>query len=237
MTVRQRSSWLHPAASALRGLPWMTRRRRDRGLIPSPADPEYWSIVVIDMAGSGRWDDRAQLRARAALDEMVRAAFRTADIVWHTLVVEYRGDGMIILIPAAVSKVDIFDPVVTSLSAALREYNSMTAPQIRLRVAVHAGEVLRGRFGWVGTDLNLTCRLVDSQPLYRELTRYPQAHMVLVVSDVIHQAVVRHGHRGINPSGYTPVHVAVKEVETRAWVHTPGTMTTSRRRRRAQRFR
>jgi class 3 adenylate cyclase len=236
MTVRQRSSWLHPAASALRGLPWMTGRR-ERGPVPKPADPEYRSIVVIDMAGSGRWDDRAQLRARAALDEMVRGAFRAAGIAWHTLVVEYRGDGMIILVPAAVSKVDIFDPVVTSLSAALGKHNSITAPQIRLRVAVHAGEVLRGRFGWVGADLNLTCRLVDSQPLYRELTRCPQAHLVLVVSEMIHQAVVRHGHRSIDPSGYTPVHVAVKEVKTRAWMHTPGTMTTSRWRRRAQRFR
>lgn len=237
MAVRQRSSWLNLTASTLRDLPWMTGRRRDRGRVPKLADPEYWSIVVIDMAGSGRWDDRAQLRARAALDEMVRAAFRTADIDWHALVVEYRGDGMIILIPAMVSKVDIFDPLVPSLSAALRDHNSIAAPRIRLRVAVHAGEVLRGRFGWVGVDLNLTCRLVDSQPLYRELTRYPHAPMVLVVSDMLHQTVVRHGHRSIDPSEYTPVHVAVKEVKTRAWVHTPGTTTTNRRRRRAQRFR
>lgn len=236
MVVRQGRSRLLLAVSALRGMRWPSGRRPDRD--GKPADPEYWSIVVIDMAGSGQWDDLAQLRARAALDEMVRVAFRAADIAWHTLVVEDRGDGMIMLVPATVSKVDIFDPVVPSLSAALREYNATTgqAPRIRLRVAVHAGEVLRGRFGWVGTDLNHTCRLVNSQPLYRELTR-SHADMVLVVSDVIHQAVVRHGHRGIDPSEYTPVHVAVKEVKARAWVHTPGTVATSWRRRRAQRFR
>lgn len=227
--MRQGRSRLVLAASALRGPAWMTGgRRSDRGRVPKPADPEYWSIVVIDMAGSSRWDDRAQLRARAALDNMVRAAFRAADIAWHTLVVEDRGDGMIILVPASVSKVDVFDPVIPSLITALREHNSMAAqaPRIRLRVAVHAGEVLRGRFGWVGTDLNLTCRLVNGQPLYRELIRCPHADLVLVVSDVIHQAVVRHGHRGIDPSEYTPVRVAVKEVKARAWMHTPGTMTT-----------
>ncbi|MGH3757390.1 hypothetical protein [Actinophytocola sp.] len=239
MAVRQGSSRLLLAASALRGRGRLTGRRPDRDRIPTLADPEYWSIVVIDMAGSGRWDDRAQLHARAALDELVRAAFRAADIAWHTLVVEDRGDGMIMLVPAAVSKVDIFDPVVPSLCAALREHNSTTgrAPRIRLRVAVHAGEVLRGRFGWVGTDLNLTCRLVNSQPLYRELVRRPHADLVLVVSDMIHQTVVRHGHRGIDPSRYTPVHVMAKEVDTRAWVHTPGTMTTSRTQRLTQRFR
>ncbi|ONI79706.1 hypothetical protein ALI144C_23375 [Actinosynnema sp. ALI-1.44] len=186
-------------------------------------DPEYRSIVVIDMAGSGWWDDLAQLRARAALDEMVRAAFRAADIAWHTLVVEDRGDGMIMLVPPTVSKVDVLDRVVPSLTTALYEHNSMTAQtlRIRLRVAVHAGEVLRGRAGWVGNDLNLAFRLVNSGPLYRELARRRDADMAVIVSDVIHQAVVRHGHRGINPAEYFPVHVAVKEVEGRAWVHTP----------------
>ena len=239
MAVRQGSSRLLLAMSALRSLRWPTGRRLDRGRIPTVADPEYWSIVVIDMADSGRWDDRIQLRARAALEEMVQTAFHAADIAWHTLVVEDRGDGMIIFVPAAVSKIDIFDPVVPSLSAALREHNSMTAQatRIRLRVAVHAGEVLRGPFGWVGTDLNLTCRLVNSQPLYRELVRRPYSDLVLVVSEVIHQTVVRHGHRGIDPFGYTPVHVAVKEVKARAWIHTPGMLATGRRRRLARRNR
>lgn len=237
MVVRQGSSRLLHAVSALRSRRWPTGGRPDRGRIP--ANPQYWSIVVIDMAGSGLWDDRAQLRARAALDDMVRTAFRAADIAWHTLVVEDRGDGMIMLVPAAVSKVDIFDPVVPSLTAALREHNSTTAraARIRLRVAVHAGEVLRGRFGWIGTDLNLTCRLVSSQPLYRELMRRPHADLVLAVSDVIHQTVVRHGHRGIDPSGYTPVQVVAKEVKARAWIHTPDTTATHRRRSLAQRFR
>ncbi|TWP46167.1 hypothetical protein FKR81_36890 [Lentzea tibetensis] len=171
------------------------------------------------MAGSGRWNDRVQLRARAALDSMVRTAFR--GISRHRLVIEDRGDGMIVLIPPTVSKVDLFDPLIPRLAAALRDHNSTVEPRIRLRVAVHAGEVLHGRAGWVGTDLNLACRLVNSPPLYRELTCRPHADLALIVSDTIHQAVVRHGHRGIDPADYRPVHVAVKEVETRAWLFTP----------------
>ena len=126
---------------------------------------------------------------------------------------------MIILVPAAVSKADVIDLALPSLTAALHKHNSAAtqAPRIRLRVAVHAGEVLRSRVGGVGTDLNLACRLVNSQPLYHELTRQPQADMVLAISDVIHQAVVRHGHRGTNPTEYSPVHVVAKEVQTHAW--------------------
>lgn len=183
--------------------------------------PEYRSIVVIDMTGSGRWNDLTQLRARAALDHMVRAAFRAAGIAWHRLVVEDRGDGMIVLVPPTVSKADLFDPVLTRLCDLLRKHNNAAGPRIRLRVALHAGEVLRGPYGWVSTDLNTACRLVNGAPLYRELLRRPQTDLILVVSDTVHQAVVRHGYRGVDPSEYAPVHVRVKEVDTRAWVERP----------------
>jgi class 3 adenylate cyclase len=183
--------------------------------------PEYWSILVIDMTGSGRWNDLTQLRTRAALDRLVHAAFRSAGIARHRLVMEDRGDGMIVLVPPTVSKVDLFCPVLARLCDLLRKHNNATEPRIRLRVALHAGEVLRGPCGWVGTDLNTACRMVNGAPLYRELLRNPRSDLVLIVSDTVHQAVVRHGHRGIDPAEYTPVHVQVKELDTRAWIERP----------------
>ncbi|ONI78139.1 hypothetical protein ALI144C_31555 [Actinosynnema sp. ALI-1.44] len=194
--------------------------------------PEHWSIVVMDIVGSGRWDDRTQLCARTALERIVRAAVRSAGIPWRKLAVEDRGDGMILFVPASTSKADLIDPLIPRLAAILGEYNRVicAASRIRLRVAVHAGEVLRSPSGWVGTDINLACRLVNSEPLYRELTRVPRADVVLVVSDVIHQGVIRHGYRGITPSGYRAVHVVSKEVDTHAWVHIPGVLAPARRR-------
>ena len=94
-------------------------------------------------------------------------------------------------------------------------------PRIRLRVALHAGEVLRGPCGWVGTDLNTACRMVNGSPLYRELMRNPQSDLVLIVSDAVHQAVVRHGHRGVDPAEYAPVHLQAKELDIRAWIERP----------------
>ncbi|MEV4319481.1 hypothetical protein [Actinocrispum sp. NPDC049592] len=186
--------------------------------------PEYRSIVVIDMVGSGRWDDCAQLRSREALDVVVRAAFRAVGVEWGTLVVEDRGDGMILLVPPDVSKVDLLGPLVPTLAKGLREYNSVVGEglRIRLRVAIHAGEVLRGPSGWVGTDLYLACRLVNSSPLYQELVRSPEVDLVVVVSQAMHDAVVRHGYPGIDRAAYTQVRVVAKEVETTAWLHVPG---------------
>lgn len=202
------------------------KRRRELNSV----DPQYQLIVVIDTFGSSRWDDRTQLRARTLLDEIVQAAFRAGGIAWHKIVTEDRGDGMILLIPATVPKTHLLDSVVPHLSAVLRKCNQLNrqAPRIRLRVAVHAGEVLRGSFGWVGTDLNLTFRLVNSRPVNRVFAQRPDTDLVLIASEPIYRAVVRQGYRSIDPSHYTPVHVSVKEVRARAWVHIPETETTVR---------
>jgi hypothetical protein len=202
------------------GLPaWVASLR------PRDESPEHRSIVVVDMAGSGRWNNQAQLRARAALDGMLSSAFRAAGIPRGKLDIEDRGDGKIVLVPAWMSKVDILDPVIPHLAGRVHDYNAAVHAdmRIRLRVAVHAGEVLRDASGWAGSDLVLACRLVNGEPLYRELVRSPLADLVVLVSDVIHHGVVRHGYRGIDPDSYAPVRVLAKELDTRAWLHVPGT--------------
>jgi hypothetical protein len=83
---------------------------------------------------------------------MVRAAFRAAGVGWWRLAVEDRGDGTIVLVLPTVSKVDLLDPMIPGLAAALRDYNMATEPacRMRLRVSVHAGEIHRDARGWVG---------------------------------------------------------------------------------------
>jgi class 3 adenylate cyclase len=189
--------------------------------VPRRTDPQHRSIVVIDIADYGRRDDLAQVRARAGLDRVVRTTFHASGIPWHRLVTKDRGDGMIVLIPATTSKAALLYPFIPRLSALLHEVNQRARPdhRLRVRVAVHAGEVVRGPYGWIGTDVNLACRLVDSAPLRQELVRHPQAELVLIVSEAIHRAVIRHGHRGVDPAAYQPINITVKEVVTSAWLH------------------
>jgi class 3 adenylate cyclase len=184
-------------------------------------DPQHRSIIVIDIAGYGHRDDLAQIRARAGLDRLVRTAFQEAGVSWRRLAVKDRGDGMIVLIPATMSKAALLQPFIPRLSALLRDVNRRDRPdhRLRVRVALHAGEVVL--HGWAGTDLNLACRLVDAPPLRQELVRRPQAELVLIVSEVIQRAVIRHGHRGVDPAAYRPVDISVKEVVTSAWLYSP----------------
>jgi hypothetical protein len=182
--------------------------------------PEHRSIMVIDTAGSAKWHNQAQLQAREVLSAAVRAAFRHAGIEWANLAAEDRGDGMILLVPASVSKLDLLDPVVPRLAQAIGEHNAAVDPafRIRLRIAVHAGELHHDQTGWVGSDLNTACRLVNGEAAYEQLNRRPEADLVLVVSELIYHGVVRHRYRDIDPSSYRPVVVRYKEVDTRAWI-------------------
>jgi hypothetical protein len=181
--------------------------------------PEHRSIVVLDIAGSSRWHNQAQLHARRVLMAAVRTASRAAAMTDPA--VEDRGDGMILLIPASVSKVDILDPFIPRLAEELHQHNHMVDPllHIRIRVAVHAGELHRDEHGWVGTDLNTACRLVNADQLYAQLRHSPARPLALVVSDLIYQGVVRHHYRTINPHSYLPIRVIAKELDTRAWIH------------------
>jgi hypothetical protein len=179
--------------------------------------------MVVDIADSARWHNQDQLRARETLTNAIHTAIRAAKTTIAELVIEDRGDGMILLIPASVSKVDILDPLIPRLTELIQEHNAAVAPprRIQLRVAVHAGEVHRDTHGWVGSDLNTACRLVNGLPLYQKLQRAPATDLALIVSDLIYQGVIRHCYRSIDPSDYTPVHITAKETSTVAWLYEP----------------
>ena len=185
--------------------------------------PEYRSIMVIDMVGSGRWNNQEQLYTRSVLRAAVRTAVSRAGIRWTELAVEDRGDGMILLVPPKVSTVSLLDPVIPRLVEELDAHNATVAAnsQIRLRVAVHVGQVHRDGQGWVGGDLVTACRLIDDVALRWRLRSQPRANLVLVVSDLIYESVVRHQYRDIDPSTYIPIRISAKEVSTQAWLHTP----------------
>lgn len=188
--------------------------------------PQHWSIVVIDMAGFGQWTNRTQLRARAVLNTAIRSALHTAGIKPARLVVEDRGDGMVVLVSARFSKVCLIDPMIPALVATIRRHNAGSPThRIRLKVAVHAGEIHYDGSGWAGADLNLACRLVDSAPLSQHLRDNPDTDLILIVSDLIHSGVIRHGYRRIDPANYRSTRVAVKETDARAWLHVPETRT------------
>jgi signal transduction histidine kinase len=190
------------------------------------AKPEHRGILAVDIQGFGRLDrsNPARARMRTGLHRILGNAMTAAGIdPDHVAQSEY-GDGVVVLLDPRISKARLLHPLVPRLVSNLSRYNR-TAPdtaRLRLRVVVHAGELLRDDHGITGEDLILAFRLLDADVVRAHLTQ-AGTDLVLVVSDVIYQGIVKHGYGGIEPARFQPAWVSAKETSSRAWLHIPGT--------------
>jgi class 3 adenylate cyclase len=168
-------------------------------------------------------DNTDQLAIREAMYETLRAAFEDSGIPWRHCVREDRGDGILIFVPADVSKVLLLGAAPARLAELLDVGNGDRPPRqrFRLRMVVHAGEVHRDPHGFAGYDVNLAFRLVDAGPL-RAAMDDNQAALGLIVSDSVYQGVVRHGYDGLDPRAYERVRVQVKTADAPGWIRLVG---------------
>lgn len=188
---------------------------------PGPA--VHRTIVVVDVEGFG--DDRRtsahQVAVRAGLYRVLRQAFEHAGVSWDACDHEDRGDGVFVLAPAETPKAPFVDEVPLALVKALREHNTThaDAARIRLRMALHAGEVTYDAYGVTATAVNLAFRLLDAAPLKSALAESPGV-LAMITSGWFFDEVVRHSPAG-DAATYRPVRVTVKETSTMAWITLP----------------
>ncbi|CAL9446515.1 hypothetical protein SUDANB58_02360 [Streptomyces sp. enrichment culture] len=182
-------------------------------------------IMALDVENFSKRRDPVQRRVRAAMYRVLSAAMERAGLAAADRVSEDRGDGALLLVEPTVSPLLIAGPFVRELNLELGEYAQESNPEhaVRLRLALHQGLVARDEHGWSGDAVNTTFRLVDAQPLRETLAAAPSARMVFAVSDEVHRAVIRHGHRGIDPAAYLPCDFTTKHGETiNSWITVPG---------------
>jgi tetratricopeptide (TPR) repeat protein len=193
--------------------------------IPSAfQEPVHRGILGIDIQGFGRqeWTDPIRSNQRRRLHRLLNQALARAEIAQSSTSISDLGDGLLLLTDATVSRVRLLHAV-TALAAALAEDNRQmrAAERLRLRVVVHAGEILRDEDGFIGHSLVEAVRILDARVSRAILDAGTAADLVLLVSEQIYQEVVRHGYAGIDPASYQPIRVQNKETRARAWVHRP----------------
>jgi len=188
-----------------------------------PRAPLYWSLAVFDIESFGRRTDAVQQRLRADLRAAVAAAFASVRLDVSAFASHDTGDGLILRIPASVSKHDITAALTGALHTELvrRTMSPRPVEEMRLRLALHAGEVGEDDYGIVGTDVNTVCRLVDAQVLRDVLAAAERSYLAVAVSQAWYDAVIRHGFDSIDPSGYRPARLDKKEVHQTVWISVP----------------
>jgi hypothetical protein len=186
-------------------------------------------IVSIDVQNSGQRDNPGQLTLRKVVYDVIETALDAADIPDDVpRRAEDRGDGALLRIDASVSKARVVGRWVEELYQALRERNRELRDPVRLRLGIHAGEVHGDRWGVAGVDVNIACRLASCEIAKATLAAAPPAQLVLAVSDVIYQAVVRQRGPYLDPEAYREEQLRVAELDGPIWLHVPGYATPPR---------
>jgi tetratricopeptide (TPR) repeat protein len=171
------------------------------------------TILVVDVEryGSPTRTDRDRVAVRASLYRFLEATLPWADCDSQNC-----GDGVLVVIPPAVPKSVLIESFPGRLARELREHNATHdgAQQIRLRLALHAGEVRYDEHGVVGTPVNHAFRLLDAKAFKTEFSR-AEGPLGVITSSWFFEEVVRHSDASAE---YRPIRVTVKETDTVAWV-------------------
>jgi tetratricopeptide (TPR) repeat protein len=181
------------------------------------------TIVVVDVEGFGdsRRTGPHQVAVRDVLYRAVERGFDLNGIAWTDCYHEDRGDGVLILSPVGAPKLPLVESLPESLAKVLRRHNAVCPAEqrIRLRVALHAGEVIFDEHGVAGPSVNLAFRLLDARPLKLALAG-SRGVLALIASSSFFEKVVRHSQVA-EPTTWRPVRVAVKETTTTGWICLP----------------
>ena len=179
------------------------------------------SIVVVDVEGFGdqRRTNAHRVAVRDGLYRALQEAFGCAGISWDDCGREDRGDGVFVLVPAEVPKGLLVESLPSALVTALHAHNG-THPgreRIRLRMALHAGEVRYDEHGVTAASVNLAFRLLEASALKVALARSPGV-LAVIASSWFFEEVVRHSS---SAGAYRPVEMAVKETTATGWICLP----------------
>ena len=186
-------------------------RRRGSGLA-------HHFLAAVDIEGFSRLHASDQVRRQRELARVLDAAARRAGMDRASWVREVHGDGELAVLPAGTDGPVLVARYPRELEAALAKVNGEGESRLRLRLALHHGTLAAGALGVAGDAPIEVSRLLDCDPLRRELARRTGADLVLIVSERVYGDVVQTRFLGLDPAEFVPVTISVKGREYRAYI-------------------
>src|SRR3954464_7590427 len=123
------------------------------------ADPQHFSIIVLDVESSGALSGPEKTQIRQDLYVIVQAALEAGGVPAEARHIEDRGDGIFLLVGSDISKRRLFGPFFGAIDEALSRRRSGD-PRLRLRIVIHHGEVIRDKHGASGSELDRAFAMV-----------------------------------------------------------------------------
>lgn len=192
---------------------------------PKVPDSRHHIVIVADIEGFGRRSNSVQYRLRRRLYAVMSAALEAAWVVpQYVPKPEDRGDGILWVLPGNLSKGALTGRFTRGLAERVGEGGE---DPMRLRVSLHAGEVVLDEHGWVGTSVNDAFRLVNAQAVRDALAEAPAMCCVFVFSRQWHEALSGFEVEGFDWSDCRRVSIDEKEFHEDAWVCLEGGTSVS----------
>jgi hypothetical protein len=196
---------------------------------PVTGPPATWGVksthtalMAVDICSYGdRHDEDVQLHLRAKMYGLLAETFKMTGPPWESVYYEDRGDGALIVLPPVVPAEVLLDPFAHHLLALLRRSNryASDAARLRMRVAVHSGDVHADTYGVAGHAVVLLFRLLNCGR-FKKMPAAEGADVALIVSaSLYHETTHRAGL--VDAVSYEQIAVRNKETSTRAWVWLP----------------
>jgi hypothetical protein len=187
---------------------------------------EYRALLACDIAGSAGRGERRLQEIRSVLRSALSGAMGVAELDERDFAYVDTGDGCQLVAPAGLPKARLLVPLLPELNSRVREHNRHAAAEVRLRVrvAVHAGEIRVESDGRVsGAPFEVLARLLDSAPLRQAaLTGTSGTPVAAMLSHHVHEDTVGHGPEGLEADAFGPATIQVKEYAATAWLWYPG---------------
>ncbi|MBO0804052.1 MAG: hypothetical protein J2P25_13385 [Nocardiopsaceae bacterium] len=176
------------------------------------------TVVNTDVAGFGalQRNDRNRRIIRAAVLDMMRASLGR---LWEECASQDQGDGLLLVVPPAIPTAKVMERLHGELPEELGKHNRTydEPSRIRLRVAVTVGPIVSDPLGMSGEAIIRSSRLLDA-PALKDAMKLAGASLGMIVSEFVHEHVIRHAEGWAGPGGYDAVEVNVKESHVRAWM-------------------
>jgi class 3 adenylate cyclase len=180
--------------------------------------PIHRMIVAVDVEGYTQRTNPQRVAIREALYRVLDESLREAGVERESRHVEDRGDGLLLLLPADTPKLRFLDRFLHFVSHLLGEHNVGREDRLRLRAAIHAGEVVQAEWGVLGEALDETFRLLAS-PQLRAAQSLARTDLAVGVTDSFYREVVQAGSPG---AGYRRVVIDFDGHTSPAWIYFPG---------------
>ena len=183
-------------------------------------------LLAVDAWRYGTRDDRQQHELQKALAVALRQAAERSGLDPARWLRQEAGDGLLALVTDEDAEPKVAGRFVRELDEWLGRHNHDLRPlaRLRLRLAVHHGVTVPADLGYAGAAPVHVSRLRDARAVREALEVFPEANLVLAVSEPIFDGSVRHRHTSLAAADFTRVEVAepAKQFFATAWVHVPG---------------